>query len=136
MLTDPAIEILRPDLPRGQFRAVLFDFDGTLSLLRAGWQAVMTELMMEELGRTGTDQPADRLAATAEAIVVGLNGRPTIVQMQRLAAEVERLGRRPVGPAEYSYRYQERLMRVVEERYERIRNGRGVPAEWAVPGCY
>lgn len=136
MLTDAAIEILRPDLPRGRFRAVLFDFDGTLSLLRAGWQAVMTELMMEELGRAGTDQPADRRAATAEAIVVGLNGRPTIVQMQRLAAEVERLGGRAAGPAEYSDRYQERLMRVVEERYDRIGSGRGVPSEWAVPGCY
>ena len=36
-MTDPDFEILRPDLPRGRFKAVLFDFDGTLSLLREGW---------------------------------------------------------------------------------------------------
>ena len=33
-LSDPPIEVLRPDFPRGEFRAALFDFDGTLSLLR------------------------------------------------------------------------------------------------------
>src|SRR5919204_4145588 len=90
MMLDDEIEILRPDLPRGRFRAVLFDFDGTLSLLREGWPAVMTALMLDELRRTGTDEPGDRLAAVVEGIVIGLNGRPTIVQMQRLAEEVAR----------------------------------------------
>src|SRR5437763_10203120 len=89
MTTDAALEILRPDLPRGRFRAVLFDFDGTLSLLREGWPAVMTELMVEELRKTGARHWEEgRFAAIVEAIVVGLNGRPTIVQMQHLAAEV------------------------------------------------
>ncbi len=136
MLPNPAIEILRPDLPRGRFRAVLFDFDGTLSLLREGWPAVMTELMLEELRRTGTAQPADRLAAIAEAIVVGLNGRPTIVQMQYLAAEVERLGGQSADPAEYARRYQERLLNLIRGRYDDIRSGRVAAAAWAVPGAH
>ena len=46
------IEIVRADSPRGRFRAGVFDFDGTLSLLREGWPAVMTELMSRELHRT------------------------------------------------------------------------------------
>ncbi|HEY1379275.1 MAG TPA: HAD family hydrolase [Gemmataceae bacterium] len=136
MLPDPAIEVLRPGLPRGRFRAVLFDFDGTLSLLREGWPKVMTEMMLEELHRTGANQPEDRFAATVEAIVVGLNGRPTIVQMQHLAAEIERLGGQPAAPATYARQYQERLMRIVQGRYDRLRTGRAAPAEWAVPGCY
>ena len=41
------LELLRPNLPRGRFRAALFDFDGTLSLLREGWPRVMTALMRE-----------------------------------------------------------------------------------------
>ena len=45
------IEVLRPDLPRGRFRSVLFDFDGTLSLIREGWPQVMIPMMVERAAR-------------------------------------------------------------------------------------
>ena len=54
MFLDEEIEILRPDLPRGRFRSVLFDFDGTLSLIREGWPQVMIPMMVEVLRQTGT----------------------------------------------------------------------------------
>jgi phosphoglycolate phosphatase len=133
MNSDDAIEILRPDLPRGRFRAVLFDFDGTLSLLREGWPAVMTEMMLAELRGLG---PAEQSADLVNEIVVGLNGRPTIVQMQALAAAVEQSGGRPAAPADYAAGYQERLLRLIRGRYEDIRSGRVMPAAWAVPGSY
>ena len=47
MFLDDEIEILRPDLPRGRFRSVLFDFDGTLSLIREGWPQVMIPMMVD-----------------------------------------------------------------------------------------
>jgi phosphoglycolate phosphatase-like HAD superfamily hydrolase len=128
-----AIEVRRPDLPRGRFRAVLFDFDGTLSLLREGWPTIMTQLMTEELRRTGTTEGDDRLAAVVEEIVVGLNGRPTIVQMQRLAGEVARRGGRPDEPAAYAQAYQDRLLRMIQGRYDDLRSGRAAAADWAVP---
>jgi phosphoglycolate phosphatase-like HAD superfamily hydrolase len=133
MLPSDAIEILRPDLPRGRFRAVLFDFDGTLSLLREGWAAVMTDMMLAELGRA--DDQTDH-SAIVESIVVGLNGRPTIVQMQAFAAEVARRGGRAADPAEYARRYQDRLLSMIGSRYDAIRSGRVRPAEWAVPGSH
>ena len=50
-MTDPAgpswLEIVNPDHPRGPFRCVVFDFDGTLSLLRGNWQGLMIPLMVE-----------------------------------------------------------------------------------------
>src|SRR6266566_1177134 len=101
---DGVFELIRPDLPRGRFRAALFDFDGTLSLLREGWPRVMTALMLDALGRTGA--PAADLEAVVESIVVGLNGRPTIVQMTRLAEAVAARGGRPAPPAEYAAAYQ------------------------------
>ena len=55
---DDEIEILRPDLPRGRFRSVLFDFDGTLSLIREGWPQVMIPMMVEVLRGTGTARDA------------------------------------------------------------------------------
>jgi phosphoglycolate phosphatase len=136
MLPSAAIEVLRPGLPRGRFRAVLFDFDGTLSLLREGWPAVMTELMLAELRRTENAEPADGLVAVVESIVVGMNGRPTVVQMQALAAEVARRGGRPADPVAYAREYQERLLRMIGSRYDDIRTDRAKPADWAVPGSH
>src|SRR4051794_26457531 len=54
MLAEDGMEVLRPDLPRGRFRSVLFDFDGTLSLIRAGWPQVMIPMMVGVLRQTGT----------------------------------------------------------------------------------
>ena len=47
MFIDEEIEVLRPDLPRGRYRSVLFDFDGTLSLIREGWPQVMIPMRMD-----------------------------------------------------------------------------------------
>ena len=48
------IQIIRP-ASLAQPRAVLFDFDGTLSLIRTGWMEVMIPMMVEILAelRTG-----------------------------------------------------------------------------------
>ena len=54
---DDEIEILRPDLPRGRFRSVIFDFDGTLSLIREGWPQVMIPMMVRALRATATAKP-------------------------------------------------------------------------------
>ena len=43
------IEVKRAPEPGRSFRAALFDFDGTLSLIRSGWQDVMTPYFYEEL---------------------------------------------------------------------------------------
>ena len=43
------MEIVNPDIERGRIRSVLFDFDGTLSLIREGWQQVMGPMMVSEV---------------------------------------------------------------------------------------
>src|SRR5687767_3179051 len=93
-----ALEVVRGDYPRGPFKLALFDFDGTLSLLRRNWQELMTELMLEEFRSTGELIDKPEQLQRVEAIVVGLNGRPTIVQMEALADEVARLGGQPASP--------------------------------------
>ena len=54
MFFEDEIEIVHSDFPRGRFRSVLFDFDGTLSLIREGWPQVMIPMMVEVLRETGT----------------------------------------------------------------------------------
>jgi phosphoglycolate phosphatase-like HAD superfamily hydrolase len=133
---DDAIEVLRPDLPRGRFRVVVFDFDGTLSLIREGWQNVMTPLVVEELRRAGKGESDESLAATTEAIVVGLNGKPTVVQMARLAEEVAQRGGTPKTALEYAGIYQDRLLAMIRGRYDDLMSGRVAPDAWAVPGAH
>src|SRR5438270_10634150 len=102
---DDEIEVLRADLPRGRFRSVLFDFDGTLSLIREGWPQVMIPMMVEVLRATGTTEDAAALTAAVEDFVMRLNGRQTIYQMIQLAEEVERRGGRPAEPLAYKRLY-------------------------------
>src|SRR2546421_5692953 len=113
---DGEIEIVNPNLPRGRFRSVLFDFDGTLSLIREGWPQVMVPMMVEVLRQTGTPETEPELQGLVEAFVMRLTGRQTIYQMIQLAEEVRLRGGQPLDPLAYKHRYHELLMRRIEGR--------------------
>ena len=51
-LPGTSIELCAQSVPRGQVRFCLFDFDGTLSLIREGWQDVMVPMMVDVLAAT------------------------------------------------------------------------------------
>jgi phosphoglycolate phosphatase-like HAD superfamily hydrolase len=134
-LTDE-IEILRPDLPRGRFRSVLFDFDGTLSLIREGWPQVMIPMMVEVLRATGTAESEADLTAAVEEFVMRLNGRQTIYQMIQLADEVRRRGGAPCPPLEYKHCYHDRLMQRIRDRLAALASGVARPEDWTVPDSH
>lgn len=136
MLIADEIEILRPQLPRGRFRSALFDFDGTLSLIREGWPQVMIPMMVEELRRTGTSESDEQLSQAVEEFVMRLNGRQTIYQMIQLADEVKRRGGTPSDPLEYKHRYHDLLMARIQGRLYALETGRSTPEEWTVPGSH
>ena len=90
-LASPASRFGRGDFehfPRGAFRAAIFDFDGTLSLLRRNWQDVMIPMMVDILRATGTSESREALTQHVEEYVMRLNGKQTIYQMIQLADEV------------------------------------------------
>lgn len=136
MVIDEEIEILRPDLPRGRFRSVLFDFDGTLSLIREGWPQVMIPMMVDVLRQTGTSESDAELTAAVEEFIMRLNGRQTIYQMIQLAEEVTRRGGTPLEPLAYKHRYHDLLMERIRERIDALQNGTAKPEEWTVPGSH
>ncbi len=131
-LSGTTIEIIRP-LKNFSPRHVLFDFDGTLSLIREGWQGVMIPMMVEELQATGTSETPEELYRICEDFVSSLTGKQTIYQMIRLAEEIARRGGRPEDPLVYKRRYLERLMQRIECRREGLRCGRLTPEEMLVP---
>ena len=128
------LEVVRADFPRGEFRAAIFDFDGTLSLLRRNWQDVMIPMMVDTLAATGTSETRDELSAFVEDYVMRLNGRQTIYQMIRLAEEVARRGGTPRDPLEYKHQYHDLLWREVGGRVESLRSGSVAAETMTVPG--
>jgi phosphoglycolate phosphatase len=129
----PEIEVLRPDLPRGRFKGVLFDFDGTLSLIREGWPQVMFPMMVQVLMETGTAESEAELSAKVEEFVMRLNGRQTIYQMIQLAEEVKKRGGTAKNPLEYKHEYHERLMARIRGRLSALETGQSTPSDWTVP---
>jgi phosphoglycolate phosphatase len=136
MLIDPEIEILRSDLPRGQFRSVLFDFDGTLSLIREGWPQVMIPMMVDVLREGGTSETVEELSKAVEEFVMRLNGRQTIYQMMQLADEVRKRGSEPLEPLAYKHRYHELLIARIHGRIDALAEGKANPTDWTVPGSH
>ena len=126
MFIDNDIEVLNPDLPRGRFRSVLFDFDGTLSLIREGWPQVMIPMMVDVLRGTGTPETETDLNQAVEEFVMRLNGRQTIYQMIQLADEVRKRGGTPREPLEYKHRYHDLLMQRIHGRLADLEAGRAI----------
>lgn len=134
MLPGTAIEILRERRNGAPPLHVLFDFDGTLSLIREGWPEVMTPMMVDVLRATGTSESDEELRALVMGFVMELTGKQTIYQMIRLAEEVAKRGAVPEDPLVYKQRYHELLMERIADRREALRCGAVPPERYLVPG--
>jgi phosphoglycolate phosphatase-like HAD superfamily hydrolase len=129
-----AIEVHRPDIRRGRIRHAVFDFDGTLSLLRAGWQEVMIAHAAEELSRTPAAPPAEGWRAFCREYITRLTGEQTIYQMLHLEEQVRRGGGAARPASEYKGEYLRRLGDRIRHRLDALRQGRESPAGYLVPG--
>lgn len=130
------IEVLRPDFVAGQFRAVLFDFDGTISLLRRDWPGVMIPMMVDVLAEAGAAEPRHVLAAQVEEFVMRLNGKQTIYQMIQLAEEVAKRGGVARDPLDYKRQYHDLLYRDVGQRVAALKSGAVAQDSLTVPGTH
>jgi len=133
-LPNSRIEIINPKIVKGQCRAVLFDFDGTLSLVREGWPEVMIPMMVEILKETPTRETSEELHQKVEEFVMRLNGKQTIYQMIQLAEEVTKRGGTPREPLDYKNQYHDLLWARVHGRVEGLQNGTIDPETLTVPG--
>lgn len=129
------IEIIRDDIERGHIRFALFDFDGTLSLIREGWQQVMVPMMVEVLQReANTNESPEELTRIVREFVDRLTGKQTIYQMIQLCEEIKKRGGKPRDPLEYKWEYLARLWERIKHRVEGLKNGSIHPDEMLVPG--
>jgi len=137
MSLPPNIELINPNVRRGPFKVAVFDFDGTLSLIREGWPRVMIDLMLDHLrAQNLVRESVAECAAHIEAFVMALNGHPTVRQMERFVEEVTARGGTPDDPAVYLQQYIQALMSVVQGRWDALESGRARADEWVVPNAH
>jgi phosphoglycolate phosphatase-like HAD superfamily hydrolase len=108
--------------PRPGISHVLFDFDGTLSLIREGWPEVMVPMFVEMLPKLADETEKQRCQLCCDDIM-RLNGKQTIYQMIQLAERIKERGGRPKEPLWYKREYLRRLDERIRSRIEGIRNG-------------
>lgn len=119
--------------PRPGISHVLFDFDGTLSLIRQGWPDVMVPMFAEMLPR----QPGDTEASVRRLMfddIMRLNGKQTIYQMIQLAERIKERGGTPKEPLWYKNEYLRRLDLRIQHRVDGLRAGTLKPDDVLVHG--
>ncbi|HOJ33081.1 MAG TPA: HAD hydrolase-like protein [Candidatus Hydrogenedentes bacterium] len=118
------IEVIR-ERELGRFKHALFDFDGTISLLREGWQDVMAPVMLECIA--GDTEPTPEMEQAVRDYIEESTGINTILQMEHLVQMVKEFGRVPeekiLDAHGYKKIYNDRLMKVVNERIARLERG-------------
>lgn len=130
------LELLHPEhLPNGKIRAAIFDFDGTFSTLRCGWEKVMRKLMLELI--SGGNEYDTALENKVDAYIDSSTGIQTVYQMQWLKDEVEKAG---YGQEDhdvwwYKNQYNARLMEEVSQRIYHLEMGIDSPEQYLIAGA-
>ena len=128
-----SLQWLHP-VPASQYGAALFDFDGTLSLIRAGWQPIMYGYFAEVLLGTPRAESNERVMAVVKEFVDRLTGQQTIYQCLQLVEEVAERGGSPLSPQAYKREYLRRLSLHTAGRVEALESGEQDAESFLVPG--
>ncbi len=129
------LEVIFP--PKGHnFKFALFDFDGTLSLIREGWQKIMIPYFCREVAATpgGKESDPAEIEATVTEFVDRLTGKQTIYQCMALADEINKRGGKAEDPMVYKNEYIRLLMEKIKDRREGLADGSIDPEELLVRG--
>ena len=104
--------------PRPGISHVLFDFDGTLSLIREGWAEVMIAMFLEMLPRRNAETD-DQVRQLMSDDIMRQNGKQTIYQMIQFAERVNDRG----GPAREPLWYKNEYLRRLDQRIAHLIDG-------------
>ena len=130
------LKIINPKVLQrlGFVQHVLFDFDGTLSVLRQGWEPVMEAVMLNAICVRET--PSSELISEVKDFIDLSTGTLTIVQMKWLAERVRSYGaeNQPLSAAEYKKIYLKALIVSVSKRLESLESGEASPQDFLIRG--
>jgi len=134
LLTGTQIEVWRDVARPRALRLALMDFDGTLSLIRAGWQRIMAQGMVADLLSLGTGEAEEALWAEVLAMIHRTTGQPTAMQMEAFQALVAARGGQPPTVEACLERYRRDLAQVIAARRQALETGTEQPERYLVPG--
>ena len=129
------LEIVHPEVDLGHTRYALFDFDGTVSVIRHGWEQIMRAVMLESIcpGRT----PPPEIEAEVVDYIDRSTGILTIKQMKWLEETVGRYGMAKDGysASQYKRMYNERLLQPVYQRLAQLDGSQSAREAWMIAGA-
>lgn len=129
------LEVVNLEAKVGGVRYALFDFDGTLSVIRQGWEKIMIAVMLESICE---DQPpTPEIEAVVTQYVDQSTGILTIKQMKWLEQAVIRHGiaKNQRSASAYKRIYLDRLLLPVYERLGQIDDSQAARESWMVAGA-
>jgi phosphoglycolate phosphatase len=129
------LERLRPGVTAHNARVCLFDFDGTISLIRSGWMDVMVPMMVEILLDLHTGESESSLRAIVEDFIWRLTGKQTMYQMIAFADQISQRGGASLPPLAYKNLYLDRLHARIHHRLDGLRRHQITPDRYLVPGA-
>ena len=129
------LEIVNAEVKVGEARFALFDFDGTLSVIRQGWEKVMIDVMLESI--CAGKAPSPEIEAEVADYVDRSTGILTIKQMKWLEAAAKRHGiaQELRTASEYKRLYLDRLLQPVYARLEELDGSQAARERWMVAGA-
>ena len=107
-------------------KAIVLDFDGTISTLRYGWEDVMRDMMVDYLGEEYRKEILEYVENSA--------GLQTIFQMKWLKDKAQALFGNSKDAWEYKDDYNKRLMLAVNKKIELIKNDKAKTEDYLIAG--
>ncbi len=142
---DSEIEICQDldSLELGEIKHVVFDHDGTISVLRQGWEQVMEPVMVQAiLGEQYHSASQSLLQEVRERVneyIDQSTGIQTILQMEALVGMVKEFGLVPdeeiLDKHGYKEVYNDALMEMVNKRIEKFQSGQLDVADYTMKGA-
>lgn len=127
------MELIKP-FCGSEIKAALFDFDGTISLIRAGWQDIMIPYFCEVVEAVSPVEDKSSILEEVTEFVTVLTGKQTIYQCMALNDAVIKRGGKAVEPGEYKKEYLRRLSQKTADTLKGLEDGTVKPDDAAVKG--
>lgn len=112
---------------------VVFDFDGTISTLRYGWEGIMQPLMLEKICPEGTY--SRELIRRVEEYIDASTGIQTAYQMQWLAKEVEKATGKSEDVWYYKECYNQKILEMVARKKRTVLEGNASTEDFLIKGA-